>query len=84
MGLIAHCSLARLDKKRERQIEDMYKLRRKSVAFWQNISLLKGLQQSAPKAAAGEVLNFFRAQREMQMTMALVLVVWLEAPRETL
>ncbi|CAJ1431503.1 unnamed protein product, partial [Effrenium voratum] len=57
-------TIEKLDKKRERQIEDMYKLRRKSVA------------------AAGEVLNFFRAQREMQMTMALVLVVWLEYAAE--
>ncbi|OLP97388.1 BTB/POZ domain-containing protein [Symbiodinium microadriaticum] len=53
-------TIEKLDKKRERQIVDLYKLRRKSVAD------------------AGEVLHFFRGQRENQLVLSLVLVIWSE------
>ncbi|CAE7466127.1 unnamed protein product [Symbiodinium sp. CCMP2456] len=53
-------TIEKLDKKRERQIADLYKLRRKSVAD------------------AGEVLAFFRGQRENQLILSLVLVIWSE------
>eukprot|EP00439_Symbiodinium_sp_Y106_P072557 s913_g13.t1 len=55
-----HVGTCQLDKKRERQIADLYKLRRKSVAD------------------AGEVLHVFRGQRENQLILSLVLVIWSE------
>eukprot|EP00434_Breviolum_minutum_P036798 symbB.v1.2.032618.t1/scaffold3937.1/size47920/2 len=57
-------TIQKLDKKRDRHVEDVYKLRRKTVA------------------ETGEVLNFFRGQRELQMLASLVFVVWSEFATE--